>query len=81
MAKTDRDDLITAETALVMAMMNMGEAATNTATYRAHGEHLGGLLSAQVYREHALEEIAKVRAALDKAAGILAAYAPKKVAA
>lgn len=75
------DDLIAAETAAVMAMMNLGELATNIATYRAHCEQIGGADSANVYRESALLEAAKLREMLDKVVGILVAVAPKKRAA
>lgn len=80
MARTS-DDLITAETHLVMALMPMGETISNVATYREACGHIGHALSADVYREHALSEIAKVRAALDKAEAVLVAMAPKKAAA
>lgn len=80
MARPDAD-LITAETSAVMAMMNLGELATNIATYRAHCERIDGAWSADVYREHALLELGKLRASAEKIEGILIAAAPKAKAA
>jgi hypothetical protein len=82
MARSDeKPDLISAETAAVMAMMNLGELATNIATYRAHCSRFQGAESADIYRMTALEELGKVRAALEKIDAILTAAAPAAKAA